>query len=85
MIKVDKWPVNPGEIRDVPVMQHITTQFALCVIGSCAFGLPFIWEHDRKGESDTMSVRESMHWVSEWTTIVQYTPRWFYDYSPSKK
>jgi hypothetical protein len=49
MIRDDKWPVNAGEIHDVPVMQHITIQFALCVIGSCAFGLPFTWGHAKKG------------------------------------
>ena len=85
MIKADKWPVNAGEIYDVPVVQHITIQFALCVIGSCAFGLPFTWEHAHKGESDAMSVQEGMHWVSEWTSIMANTPRWFYDYNPSKK
>ena len=82
---MDKWPVNAGEIHDVPVMQHITIQFALCVIGSCAFGLPFTWEHAKKGESDAMSIQEGMHYVSEWTSIVANTPRWFYDYNPSKK
>lgn len=85
MIKADKWPVNSGEIHDVPVMQHITTQFALCVIGSCAFGIPFTRGHDKEGESDAMSVQEAMRWVSEWTSVVANTPRWFYDYNPSKK
>ena len=85
MIRVDKWPVTAGEIRNVPVMQHITTQFALCVIGSCAFGLPFTWENAKKGELDAMSVQEAMSWVSQWTTVVANTPRWFYDYNPSKK
>ena len=85
MTKVDKWPVNGGDVYDVPVVQHITIQFALCVIGSCAFGLPFTWEHATKGESDAMSIQEGMHWVSEWTSIVANTPRWLYDYNPSKK
>jgi len=85
MIEGDKWPVNAGEIHDVPVMQHATTQFALCVIGSCAFGLPFTWENANAGESDAMSVQEGMHWVSEWTSVVANTPRWFYDYIPIKK
>jgi len=87
MIKVDKWPVNAGETHDVPVMKNITIQFALCVIGSCAFGLPFTWGHakERDSDTDTMSVQEGMHWVSEWTSVVSNTPRWFYDYIPSKK
>ena len=85
MTKVDKWPIGAGEIYDVPVVQHITIQFALCVIGSCAFGLPFTWGHAKKGESDVMSIQDGMHWVSEWTSIMANTPRWFYDYNPSKK
>jgi hypothetical protein len=85
MITVDKWPVNAGETYDVPVMQHITAQFALCVIGSCAFGLPFAWGRAKKADSDAMSVQEGMKWVSEWTAVMANTPRWFYDYNPSKK
>ena len=85
MVRVDKWPVNAGEIHDVPVVQDVTIQFALCVIGSCAFGLPFTWERAKERESDAMSVQEGMHWVTEWTALVSNTPRWFYDYIPNKK
>ena len=85
MVKIDKWPVDSGEIYDVPVIQHITTQFALGVIGSCAFGIPFTWGHAQKGELDAMSVQEGMQWVSEWTNVMANTPTWFYKYNPSKK
>ncbi len=51
-------------------------QYALFVIGKCAFGLPFKWSDPPTAPDGTLSLQEALRRTTDDSVLMRLTPNW---------
>ncbi len=51
-------------------------QYALFIIGKCAFGFPFSWSEPPTGANGKMTLQEALRIVTDSLTLTILTPKW---------
>ncbi|KAF4618306.1 hypothetical protein D9613_011546 [Agrocybe pediades] len=74
MISAEGWDLK-DEI-EIPVIQKLTFQLALLIIGKCGFGFSFNWFAPPKSDDGRMSIQEALRIVADTHMAAIFTPKW---------
>ncbi|KAF9553104.1 cytochrome P450 [Agrocybe pediades] len=74
MISAEGWD-SKDEI-EIPVIQKLTFQLALLIIGKCGFGFSFNWFAPPKSDDGRMSIQEALRIVADTHMAAIFTPKW---------
>ncbi|KIM23390.1 hypothetical protein M408DRAFT_321086 [Serendipita vermifera MAFF 305830] len=77
MLVQDNWPMVPGESKSFPRAQVFTQRVALCVVLSCAFGLPIKWQ-EKTYAGDGFTLDDGVQFQSDNLLLVVYAPSWLF-------
>ncbi|KAF8168572.1 cytochrome P450 [Pholiota molesta] len=74
MTSIEEW--DGKNVVDIPVIQSLTSKFALLLIGKCGFGFDFDWSTPPKASDGRMSFQESLRILMDATMIIGFVPQW---------
>lgn len=74
MVEAEGW--NTCDTVDIPVVQKHTFLFALLVISTCGFGLPFKWIEPPIAEEGTMTIQQALQMINDRNTALTALPEW---------
>ncbi|KAJ8508787.1 hypothetical protein ONZ45_g8971 [Pleurotus djamor] len=74
MMRTEGW--DNKDAVEVPVVQKLTFELALMVLGHCAFGFPFDWSSPTRLPDGSMSVQEALRIVADTNLFAIIAPKW---------
>ena len=74
MMSTEGW--DNKDAVEVPVVQKLTFDLALMVLGHCAFGLPYDWASPTGLPDRSMSVQEALRIVADTNLFAIVAPKW---------
>ncbi|EGN98791.1 hypothetical protein SERLA73DRAFT_181431 [Serpula lacrymans var. lacrymans S7.3] len=75
MIAAEGW--DEKRVVEAPSFQDIASKYALLIITSCGFGLPFTWESPPSG-SGSMTIQDAVYTITQTLTFSIVAPTWLW-------
>lgn len=77
MMLKDEWPTIPNDTKSFPHVHVFTRRMGLCVILSCAFGLPVSWS-EKTYAGDNFSLDEGVQFYADNILLASFAPSWLF-------